>query len=61
MLRQAIAAMSKLRQSLEFPGKHEGLYVFPEEAVRKFTDDQARLMYEETKIASLAKGVGNET
>ena len=52
LLRQAIAAMSKLRQSLEFPGKHGGLYVFPEEAVRNFTDEQARLMYEENQLAA---------
>lgn len=50
LLMQAIAAMSKLRQSLEFPGRHGGLYVFPEEAVRTFTDEQARLMYEERNL-----------
>jgi hypothetical protein len=56
LLLQAIAAMSKLRQSLEFPGRHGGLYVFPEEAVRKFTDEQARLMYEEKQLAGGAEG-----
>lgn len=55
LLNQAIDAMSKLRQSLEFPGKHGGLYVFPEEAVRKFTDEQARLMYEEKQLAAVAQ------
>lgn len=55
LLRQAIDAMSKLRQSLEFPGKHGGLYVFPEHAVRKFTDEQARLMYEEKRLAEVAQ------
>jgi hypothetical protein len=55
LLLQAIDAMSKLRQSLEFPGKHGGLYVFPEHAVRKFTDEQARLMYEEKRLAGVAQ------
>lgn len=56
LLRQAIDAMSKLRQSLEFPGEHGGLYVFPEHAVRKFTDEQARIMYEEKRLAGGTKG-----
>lgn len=55
LLRQAIDAMSKLRQRLEFPGRNGGLYVFPEEAVKKFTDEQARLMYEERHLASDAQ------
>lgn len=59
LLRQALAAMTALRQGLESPDKNDGQYIFNAGAVRAFVDEQARLMFEEKRLTDRAIGVGD--